>query len=142
MAGTVDCVSWYDSAERIRVYHSNGSQVTERCCDGRGKPWYTGAMKAVGTAVGATSWTDSKAYYIRVYVCGPDGAITEHCCVKGKDWYIGNFKANGVGASATCWNADDAFHLRVYVSDQAGNVTEHCYDVPGGKWYVGAYTEA
>ena len=143
MAGKVASVSWYDTSEHIRVYHSNGSQVTERCCDGQGKPWYTGAMSANGTSVGATSWTDPDGFYIRVYVAGADGEITEHCCVKGEKWFVGDFKAKGVSASATSWMGDDSFHIRVYVTDEAGNVSEHCFDDPGdGKWYAGAYTPA
>jgi len=137
MAGFVDCVSWYDSGgPHLRVYTGKNGVVTEQAYDGN---WYTGAFKANGTTVGATSWVDSSGQiHIRVYVgSGPDQPITEHCWDKDR-WYVGAFKANGNGASATSWLEGDQIHIRVYVRSAGGSkFTEYCWDKD--RWYVGGY---
>ena len=90
MAGFVSAVSWFDGSPHLRVYTSNGSQVTEQAYDGS---WYTGAFSAAGTTAGATSWLDgSGQIHIRVYVANSSGNITEYCW-DSNEWYTGQFTA-------------------------------------------------
>jgi Fungal fucose-specific lectin len=84
---TTAAVSW-TPGNHIRVYISDGTNVTERGFDGSN--WYTGAFKASGHAVSATAWMDNQTLKIRVYVT--DGSkIVEHCWDGSGGWYIGGF---------------------------------------------------
>ena len=137
MAGFVSAVSWYDSQPHLRVYTSNGSQVTEQAYDGS---WYKGAFSAQGTTVGATSWLEGSQIHIRVYVAGTDGNVTEYCWDKDQ-WYVGQFQGQGTGAAATSWlTPDGQIHIRVYLRSTAGAFSEMCWD--GNGWYKGAYPGA
>jgi Fungal fucose-specific lectin len=128
-------VSWGNVS--LRVYSSDGQNVTEKCWDGGG-PWYVGAMKAVGQSVGAASWLDTGGQiHIRVYVSN-QGKIVEYCWDKDT-WYVGALSTDGTHSSATAWYVNGAVHLRVYVTKVTGQVQEECWD-GGGPWYVGAYT--
>jgi len=79
--------SWIDGAIRIRVYSSDGTNVTERCWDGSG--WYTGAFKQAGEVTSVTSWFASGPF-IRVYV-SKGGVTTEYCWDKNGPWYKGAY---------------------------------------------------
>ena len=80
-------VSWLDGngTIHIRVYSSDGYNVTERCWDG--SRWVTGAFKAPGEAVSATSWAPAT---IRVYCTSQDKTV-EYCIDPGSGWYQGAY---------------------------------------------------
>jgi hypothetical protein len=133
MAGTLSAVSWFDNQPHLRIYKSDGQNVTEQGYDGN---WYTGGFSQQGSTVGATSWIDGGGqHHIRVYV-GNNGTITEYCWDTNK-WYVGGFNARGVDAAATSWVQQGQGRIRVYVRDDQNNVTEYCWDT--NKWYTGGY---
>jgi hypothetical protein len=140
MAGLVTSVSWnQNGAPYIRVYNSNGSQVTEECYNGGGN-WVKGYNFGSGTTVGATSWVDNNGkLHIRLYIgSGQDAPITEQCWDEGGNgWYVGAFKANGDGAAPTSWYVNGVSYIRVYVRSNNGNVSEYCWS--GSGWYTGTY---
>lgn len=80
-------VSWLDGngTIHIRVYSTDGYNVTERCWDGSG--WSNGGFKAPGEAVSATSWEPAT---IRVY-CTAEDKTTEYCSDRGGGWYQGAY---------------------------------------------------
>lgn len=133
---SVASVNW--GGNHIRVYASDGQNVTEKCWDGNG--WYVGALKATGQTVGAADWVDSSGQiHIRVYV-SQNGKIVEYCWDKDS-WYVGALSTDGIAASATAWYINNSVHLRVYVTKVTGQVQEECWDA-GGPWYIGAYPGA
>jgi hypothetical protein len=79
-------VSWFDGQVHIRVYSSDGNNITERCWDGDG--WYTGSFAAQGGQVSATCWVNN-GIYIRVY-CNFEDRTTEWCW-DGNGWYQGGY---------------------------------------------------
>lgn len=84
-------VNWLDSGGQvhIRVYSTDGYNVTERCWDGSG--WTDGSLKAPGGDVSATSWLDkSGGLSIRVY-CNFEDVTTEWCIDQGGGWYKGAY---------------------------------------------------
>ena len=83
-------VNWVDSSGHvhIRVYSTDGYNVTERCWDGSG--WTNGAFKAAGDDVSATSWQDKGGLHIRVY-CNFEDVTTEWCIDQGGGWYKGAY---------------------------------------------------
>lgn len=83
-------VNWLDGSGQIhiRVYSTDGYNVTERCWDGNG--WTDGSFKASGEAVSATSWQGSGGLSIRVY-CTFEDVTTEWCIDQGGGWYVGAY---------------------------------------------------
>ena len=82
-------VSWQDSGGvHIRVYSTDGYNVTERCWDGNS--WTTGSFAAQGSAVSATCWPNGSSASIRVY-CTFDDKTTELCLDPGGSWYVGGY---------------------------------------------------
>jgi hypothetical protein len=83
-------VNWLDSGGtiHIRVYSSDGNNVTERCWDGNG--WSDGSFKAPGEAVSATAWQGKGGLSIRVY-CTLQDNTTEWCIDQGGGWYKGAY---------------------------------------------------
>ncbi len=83
-------VSWVDGngTIHIRVYSTDGYNVTGRCWDGSG--WADGGFKASGEAVSATSWHTSDVN-IRVY-CTFEDKTVEYCWdAGGSGWYQGAY---------------------------------------------------
>jgi hypothetical protein len=135
MSGLVSATSWQENGTRLRVYRSDGYNVTERAYDGG--DWYTGSLSVQGVTVGSTSWLEGNQVHIRVYIGnGSSGPITEYCW-DSSSWYVGGFRAFGTGATAVSW-FDGQSHIRVYVRDEDNKVTEQCWD--GSGWYTGGYT--
>lgn len=85
-------VNWFDSSGglHIRVYSSDGNNVTERCSDTGGSGWTTGAFAQPGDTVSATAWVASDGAHIRVY-CTLEGTTTEWCTDPGAAWYQGSY---------------------------------------------------
>ena len=83
-------VNWVDSGGQvhIRVYSTDGYNVSERCWDGNG--WTTSGFKAQGGAVSATCWQVNGALSIRVY-CTFEDQTTEMCIDQGGGWYVGAY---------------------------------------------------
>lgn len=83
-------VSWTDSnGVHIRVYSTDGYNVTERCWDGSG--WTDGAFKAPGGQVSATCWQGNGGANIRVY-CNSEDKTIEYCWdAGGSGWYQGAY---------------------------------------------------
>lgn len=83
-------VSWFDKAGQlhIRVYSSDGYNVTERCNDGNG--WVTGQFAQPGKQVSATCWNASDGTHIRVY-CTIDDTTTEWACDPVTGWTKGTY---------------------------------------------------
>ncbi|MDE8650737.1 hypothetical protein [Novosphingobium album (ex Liu et al. 2023)] len=83
-------VSWFDSSNalHIRVYSTDGYEVTERCNDGQG--WQTGQFNKPGGAVSAICWTASDGEHIRVY-CTYEDKTTEWCCDPATGWTQGTY---------------------------------------------------
>lgn len=82
-------VSWQDKAGlHIRVYSTDGYNVTERCWDGDG--WTTGNFGAAGSAVSAACWPNGDGVSIRVY-CTFQDKTTELCLDPGGNWYTGAY---------------------------------------------------
>lgn len=82
-------VGWNDgSTDHIRVYSSDGYNVTERCFDGNG--WTTGGFSAAGGQVTATCWKSSDGINIRVY-CNFEDQTIEYCSDNGGAWYQGGY---------------------------------------------------
>lgn len=84
-------VSWLDSGGTVhlRVYSSDGYNVTERCWDGNG--WADGAFKQAGSQVSATCWQNQAGANIRVY-CNEDDQTIEYCWdAGGSGWYQGAY---------------------------------------------------
>ena len=81
-------VSWTDSGgTHLRVYVTDGYNVTERCFDNNA--WTTGGFSAKGGQVSATVWQESEVR-IRVY-CTFEDACIEYCSDGGGAWYQGGF---------------------------------------------------
>jgi hypothetical protein len=85
-------INWFDSQGglHIRVYSSDGNNVTERCSDAGGSGWTTGAFAQPGIAVSATVWTVNGAPSIRVYVT-QFGTTTEWCSDPNQTWHQGSY---------------------------------------------------
>lgn len=84
-------VSWQDSGGlHIRVYSTDGYNVTERCTDTGGSGWTNGALTQPGSDVSATCWQDSAGVHIRVYCTFEDGT-TEWCNDPGTGWTKGSY---------------------------------------------------
>jgi hypothetical protein len=83
-------VSWLDSGGtiHIRVYSTDGFNVSERCWDGSG--WTNGSFGQAGSAVSATCWQGSGGLSIRVY-CNFEDTTTEWCIDQGGGWYKGAY---------------------------------------------------
>jgi hypothetical protein len=82
-------ISWQDGGGlHIRVYSTDGYNVSERCWDGNG--WTTGGFSAKGSAVSATCWLNGSSASIRVYCTFEDGTI-ELCLDPGGGWYQGAY---------------------------------------------------
>lgn len=87
-------VSWVDSSGNtmIRVYSSDGYNVTETAWDG--SAWAATTFKQSGSAVSATAQSRSGTGWIRVY-CTFQGHTTEYCCDDGSSWYQGGYPSPG-----------------------------------------------
>jgi hypothetical protein len=85
-------VSWQDSGGlHIRVYSTDGYNVTERCADTGTSGWTDGSFSAPGSAVSATVWQDSGGLHLRVYCTFEDGT-TEYCADTGTSgWTKGGY---------------------------------------------------
>jgi len=84
-------VSWLDSGGtvHIRVYSTDGYNVSERCWDG--SDWTNGGFAAQGAQVSATSWQDQNGPCIRVY-CNFEDKTVEYCWdAGGSGWYQGAY---------------------------------------------------
>lgn len=83
-------VSWLDGGQiHIRVYSTDGYNVTERCWDGNG--WTNGSFgPQAGAAVSATCWQGPGGLSIRVY-CTFEDKTTEWCIDQGGGWYQGAY---------------------------------------------------
>lgn len=83
-------VNWFDTSNQlhIRVYSTDGYNITERCWDGQG--WTTGGFVAPGGAVSATAWTASDGAHVRVYATNDD-ATTEWCFDPATNWTQGSY---------------------------------------------------
>lgn len=84
-------VSWLDGngTVHLRVYSSDGYNVTERCWDGSG--WTDGGFKAAGDQVSATCWQNQSGACIRVY-CNFQDKTVEYCWdAGGSGWYQGAY---------------------------------------------------
>ncbi len=83
-------VNWVDAGGHVhlRVYESDGQNVTERLTDGSG--WQTGTFSQPGGQVAATAWYIGGQSYVRVY-CSSFGATTEWCSDAGGAWYKGAY---------------------------------------------------
>ena len=83
-------VSWLDDSGQvhIRVYSSDGYNVTERCWDASG--WTAGSFAAQGSTISATAWQDGAGTSIRVY-CTFQDKSTEWCSDQGGAWYQGEY---------------------------------------------------
>lgn len=79
-------VSWMDAGgtSHIRVYSSDGYNVTEQIWDGTG--WNAGSFNAPGSQVSATAWVNGGVGYVRVYCTGDDKTV-EWCADAGADSY-------------------------------------------------------
>lgn len=85
-------VNWFDGSGglHIRVYSSDGNNVTERCMDAGSSSWTTGKFAQPGTAVSATAWVDAAGANIRVY-CTREGTTTEWCNDAEGTWTKGSY---------------------------------------------------
>ena len=84
-------LSWFDDNGQlhIRIYSTDGYEVTERCNDGQG--WTTGGFKQAGGAVSATCWWQpNNGVHLRVY-CTSDDVTTEWCNDPGSGWTKGSY---------------------------------------------------
>ncbi|NNC73552.1 MAG: fucose-binding lectin protein [Sphingomonadaceae bacterium] len=71
-------VSWTDSTGvHIRVYSTDGDNVTERYNDGDG--WKTGTLNVPGSEVSATCWAVEGGYTVRLYATVQFESTTEWC---------------------------------------------------------------
>ena len=85
-------VSWQDSGGlHIRVYSTDGYNVTEWCIDqgGSNSGWYVGGFSAPASAVSATAWVTNGEVSIRVY-CTFEDATQEWVLDPGQVWAKGN----------------------------------------------------
>jgi hypothetical protein len=82
-------VNWLDGngTVHLRVYSTDGYNVTERCWDG--SSWSNGGFKQTGDQVSATSWTIQGKVFIRVY-CNFEDKTVEWCW-DGSGWYKGAY---------------------------------------------------
>lgn len=82
-------INWFDSGGQlhIRVYSSDGYNVTEQCNDGQG--WATGQFNEAGSAVSATCWQQD-GVHIRVY-CTFEDKTVEWCNDPGSGWTQGAY---------------------------------------------------
>ena len=71
----------------IRVYSSDGYNVTERCWDGSG--WTQGSFKEAGSDVSATCWQAGGNVSLRVYCTFQDKTV--EWCWDGSGWYQGAY---------------------------------------------------
>lgn len=70
-------VSWVDGGVHIRVYSTDGNNVTERQNDGDG--WKTGTLNVPGTEVSATTWPVDGGNTVRIYATVQFEGTTEWC---------------------------------------------------------------
>jgi hypothetical protein len=84
-------ISWFDSGGglHIRVYSSDGYNVTERCIDPN-SGWTTGAFSEAGSQISATCWNASDGVHVRVY-CNFQNKTTEWCNDPGSGWTKGSY---------------------------------------------------
>lgn len=82
-------VSWFDPGGQLhlRVYSSDGYNVTERCNDGAG--WVSG-FSMPGSDVSATCWQDSEGTHLRVYCTFQDKTV-EWCNDPNSGWTQGAY---------------------------------------------------
>lgn len=81
--------SWQDSGGvHIRVYSTDGYNVSERCWDNGA--WTTSSFSAPGSAVSATSYLNGSSASIRVY-CTFEDTTAEMCLDPGGAWYVGGY---------------------------------------------------
>lgn len=76
-------ISWFDENGQlhIRVYSSDGENVTERCADGNG--WTTGGLAVPGSAVSATCWwQQGVGAHLRVYCSTIDQSTQEYTTIE------------------------------------------------------------
>jgi len=85
-------VSWFypAGALHIRVYSTDGYNVTERCVDQGGSGWTTGQFKQAGSQVSATAWVASDGPHIRVY-CTFQDKTSEWCNDPNTGWTKGSY---------------------------------------------------
>lgn len=83
-------INWIDSngGSHIRVYSTDGYNVSEWCWDQGGTAWTQGAFSAPGSAVSATCWMGNAGLYIRVY-CTFEDVTQEWCANPGGGWEKG-----------------------------------------------------
>ena len=82
-------VSWQDGGGlHIRVYSTDGYNVTERCWDNNA--WTTSSFSTPGSAVSATCWLNGSSASIRVY-CTFEDKTVELCLDPGGSWYQGGY---------------------------------------------------
>ena len=90
MAQDTATVSWGDGVNfHIRVYSSNGVEITERCWDPSNDKWYTGLFKDPGQNVSATCWKVGFQVHIRVYAS--NAGVTTEWCWDGDVWHKGAY---------------------------------------------------
>jgi hypothetical protein len=85
-------VSWFypAGALHIRVYSTDGYNVSERCSDQGGSGWTTGQFKQSGSQVSATAWVASDGPHLRVY-CTFQDTTTEWCNDPNTGWTKGGY---------------------------------------------------
>jgi hypothetical protein len=85
-------ISWFYPAGtlHIRVYSTDGYDVTERCNDQGGPGWTTGQFKQPGSAISATVWLASDGAHIRVY-CTFEDKTTEWANDPSTGWTQGSY---------------------------------------------------
>lgn len=93
-------INWFDDDGQlhIRVYSSDGENVTERCIDQGTEGWTTGAFSQPGSAVSATCWWQKGAgAALRVYCSTIDSTTEEYTTVEwcsnpgGSGWTKGAY---------------------------------------------------
>lgn len=86
-------INWFDSSNNlhIRVYSTDGYNVTEWCIDQNGSQpgWYVGGFSEAGSAVSATCWVADGQPSIRVY-CTFEDVTQEWTLNPGQLWEKGN----------------------------------------------------
>jgi Fungal fucose-specific lectin len=87
-------ISWVDSGgnTHIRVYSTDGYNVSERCADNGSATWTNGSFSAPGSAVSATAFQANGVLHIRIYCTFEDGT-TEWCSDSDNSngWYKGAY---------------------------------------------------
>lgn len=86
-------ISWFNppGSLHIRVYSTDGYNVTERCIDQGSSGWTTGTFKQAGSQASATVWLGSDGAHVRVY-CTFEDTTTEWCSDPGTaGWTKGSY---------------------------------------------------